>query len=65
VPDPADPPPGCRFHPRCAEAFDLCHAEVPAETQPAKLRRVRCFLHQEPFKSHLEERKRLTTKERP
>jgi oligopeptide/dipeptide ABC transporter ATP-binding protein len=34
VPDPANPPPGCPFHPRCPYAIDRCRAEVP------KLRRV-------------------------
>jgi peptide/nickel transport system ATP-binding protein len=34
VPDPANPPPGCPFHPRCPYAIDRCRTEVP------KLRRV-------------------------
>ena len=29
VPDPAHPPAGCRFHPRCPYAFDRCSAEDP------------------------------------
>jgi oligopeptide/dipeptide ABC transporter ATP-binding protein len=29
-PDPADPPPGCRFHPRCPIAIDRCRQERPA-----------------------------------
>ncbi len=29
VPDPADPPPGCRFHPRCPLATALCRREDP------------------------------------
>ena len=29
-PDPADPPPGCPFHPRCPLAVERCRAEVPA-----------------------------------
>ncbi len=28
-PDLADPPPGCRFHPRCSLAFDPCNKEQP------------------------------------
>jgi peptide/nickel transport system ATP-binding protein len=30
VPDPAEPPPGCRFHPRCPMAMDICAKEEPA-----------------------------------
>ncbi len=29
VPDPAAPPSGCRFHPRCPAAFDGCDREEP------------------------------------
>ncbi|MFJ2828864.1 oligopeptide/dipeptide ABC transporter ATP-binding protein [Streptomyces sp. NPDC087263] len=29
VPDPADPPSGCRFHPRCPQVFDGCDREEP------------------------------------
>jgi oligopeptide/dipeptide ABC transporter ATP-binding protein len=28
-PNPADPPPGCPFHPRCASAIDLCKSVRP------------------------------------
>lgn len=28
-PSPANPPPGCRFHPRCSRATKLCRTEVP------------------------------------
>jgi peptide/nickel transport system ATP-binding protein len=30
APDPAAPPPGCRFHPRCALAIDRCRVDAPA-----------------------------------
>ena len=30
VADPANPPPGCPFHPRCRYATDICKQEVPA-----------------------------------
>lgn len=29
VPSPLFPPPGCRFHPRCRHAKDICRKEVP------------------------------------
>ena len=29
VPDPADPPPGCRFHPRCRYAQEVCRTKEP------------------------------------
>jgi peptide/nickel transport system ATP-binding protein len=42
-PNLADPPPGCRFHPRCPLAMEVCSRRVPAmvETKPAH--RVACF----------------------
>jgi oligopeptide/dipeptide ABC transporter ATP-binding protein len=36
VADPANPPPGCAFHPRCPFAMDICRTDLPAlrETTP-------------------------------
>ncbi|WP_144380608.1 ABC transporter ATP-binding protein [Thermotoga caldifontis] len=44
VPNSMDLPAGCRFHPRCAYAFDLCREKVPALINVNEHRRVRCFL---------------------
>ena len=33
VPDAADFPDGCRFHPRCPLAQDRCHSEAPPERE--------------------------------
>jgi oligopeptide/dipeptide ABC transporter ATP-binding protein len=30
IPNPIDPPSGCRFNPRCPLAIDRCRVEVPA-----------------------------------
>ena len=45
VPDPARPPDGCRFHPRCPYAFDRCRTESPPLIDVAAARRVACWLH--------------------
>ena len=37
------PPPGCRFHPRCPLAMDICRREVPGLTTLAPNHRVACF----------------------
>ncbi len=47
VPDLANPPSGCRFHPRCKYAFDRCTAEEPRLIPHASGRRVACFLYEE------------------
>lgn len=35
VPSPANPPPGCPFHPRCSYAIPACRAAVPPLEPPA------------------------------
>jgi len=42
-PNLADPPAGCRFHPRCPLAMDICRREVPVLTTLAPDHRVACF----------------------
>ena len=46
-PNLAEPPPGCRFHPRCPRATDLCRREVPPLAEASAGHRVACF-HPEP-----------------
>jgi peptide/nickel transport system ATP-binding protein len=47
VPDPRDPPPGCRFHPRCPYAFEHCHEEEPPLVGLAGSRSAACWLQPE------------------
>ena len=42
-PNLAQPPPGCRFHPRCPRASDICRREVPPMTELAPGHRAACF----------------------
>jgi len=44
-PDLRTPPPGCRFHPRCPAAMDVCRAEVPPEVTFGDRVRVACHLY--------------------
>ncbi len=48
IPDPAQPPPGCRFHPRCPHVMDRCRTEVPRLAPREGGGRVACWLHEEP-----------------
>jgi peptide/nickel transport system ATP-binding protein len=47
VPDPGQPPSGCRFHPRCPYAFARCSAEEPALVTLADERSAACWLQPE------------------
>jgi peptide/nickel transport system ATP-binding protein len=44
VPNPASPPPGCKFHPRCRYAQDVCRHEVPAFREISPEHFVACHL---------------------
>jgi oligopeptide/dipeptide ABC transporter ATP-binding protein len=44
VPDPAHPPSGCRFHPRCPVAFDRCTNEAPPLIHLGISRTAACWL---------------------
>jgi oligopeptide/dipeptide ABC transporter ATP-binding protein len=44
VPDPADPPAGCSFHPRCAMAMPACSSAEPALVDTEDEHWVACHL---------------------
>ncbi len=44
VPNLIDPPSGCRFHPRCPLAMEICSEKRPSLIQIDFGRKVRCFL---------------------
>jgi peptide/nickel transport system ATP-binding protein len=47
VANPAAPPPGCYFHPRCPHALEVCRTEAPAWQEIAGGHFVRCHRAQE------------------
>jgi peptide/nickel transport system ATP-binding protein len=55
VPSPANPPPGCAFHPRCPYVFDRCRRETPPLYALENGRVASCFLV-EPEATALKER---------
>jgi oligopeptide/dipeptide ABC transporter ATP-binding protein len=47
IPNLLAPPHGCRFHPRCARASDICRSTKPALRELGAVHRVACH-HAEP-----------------
>jgi peptide/nickel transport system ATP-binding protein len=47
VPSPADPPPGCKFHPRCRYAREICWTAVPEWREFSAEHWVACHLTDE------------------
>jgi oligopeptide/dipeptide ABC transporter ATP-binding protein len=45
VPSALAMPAGCRFHPRCRYAMDVCRSAEPKLTEPAPGHFVACHLH--------------------
>jgi peptide/nickel transport system ATP-binding protein len=44
MPDPTNLPSGCKFHPRCPYATELCSKEQPGVTEVEKGHKVRCLI---------------------
>ncbi len=47
VPSPANPPSGCRFHPRCRYAEEICSQEIPNFVDAGNGHFVACHLYDE------------------
>ena len=47
VPNPANLPPGCHFHPRCPRVMDVCRRAAPALLPQGEGRLVRCWLYRD------------------
>ena len=45
VPEMINPPPGCRFHPRCPHAMEICKGERPKLLEVEKKHEVACYLY--------------------
>ncbi len=45
VPDLVNPPSGCRFHPRCPHAMDVCKKERPKLVEVEPGHHVACYIH--------------------
>ncbi len=45
-PDLLSPPPGCRFHPRCPYAMEICKKKEPLLSKQGEKQYVSCFLYQ-------------------
>jgi len=49
IPDLIEPPPGCRFHPRCLEVMKVCEEEKPPFLEMEEGHWVSCHLYKSPL----------------
>jgi peptide/nickel transport system ATP-binding protein len=47
IPDYLNPPPGCRFHPRCPHVMNICRQEKPHFYRVSDDHEVACFLYRD------------------
>ncbi|MGA3220069.1 MAG: oligopeptide/dipeptide ABC transporter ATP-binding protein [Acidimicrobiales bacterium] len=62
-PDLVDPPPGCRFHPRCPLAMQVCRAQLPPPLIGPRGHAVECWAQSPPEAIPPGGATRLSTKE--
>jgi oligopeptide transport system ATP-binding protein len=48
IPSPINPPSGCRFHPRCPVAMEICKSEIPVWHEKSPDHWVACHLYPPP-----------------
>ena len=48
IPDLINPPPGCRFHPRCPLATGVCQRQKPMMLEMEEGHWVSCHLYEKP-----------------
>jgi len=46
LPNMADPPSGCRFHPRCSNVMEVCKVKEPRLVEAERNHCAACFLHE-------------------
>src|SRR5437016_1392898 len=55
------PPSGCRFHPRCPHAMDVCRSQAPPNVTVAKGHVAACWLHVDPSERQASENGAIAT----
>jgi len=45
VPSLINPPEGCRFHPRCVHAMDICKRRMPPNVEISKDHSIACWIY--------------------
>ena len=59
IPSYLHPPPGCRFHPRCPQAMEVCRRQKPPFFNVEEDHQVACFLYDENLEAYQKETPRL------
>ncbi len=54
IPSPANPPKGCKFHPRCSECMDVCRMNQPGLTEVTPNHFVACHLYDKEVMDNLD-----------